>query len=108
MLPAQYDPRFLTLRYGMSPITGTTDIQGTMETAQFALRQRLQTKRGPEGKRRIVDWMTLDFTSTYFPDAQRDNFSKPWGLTQYNYEWFVGDRTSIVSTGWFEFWQVTG
>jgi hypothetical protein len=108
VLPAQYDPRFLTLRRGTSPITGTTDVQDTLQTAQLALRQRLQTKRGPEGRRRVVDWMVFDVSSTYFPEASRDNFGIPWGLSQYNYEWFVGDRTSLVSTGWFEFWDVTG
>jgi hypothetical protein len=108
ILPAQYDPRYLTLRRGTSPITGTTDIQDTLQTAQLALRQRLQTKRGPEGRRRVVDWMIFDISSTYFPEAERDNFGVPWGLSQYNYEWFVGDRTSLVSTGWFEFWDVTG
>jgi hypothetical protein len=26
----------------------------------------------------------------------------------YNWEWFVGDRTSIISYGWFEFFNITG
>jgi hypothetical protein len=108
MLPAQYDPRFLTLRRTASPITGTTDIQGTMQTVQFGLRQRLQTKRGPEDKRRIIDWMILDLNSTFFPNASRDNFGKPFGQNTYNYEWYIGDRTSIISYGWFEFWDIGG
>ena len=108
ILPGPYDPRALILRRALSPITGTTDIQSTITTFQLGLHQRLQTKRGPEGKRRIVDWMTLDLNGTYFPDAQRDNFGKPWGQTMYNYQWFVGDRTSIISYGWFDFWNLTG
>ena len=52
--------------------------------------------------------MTLDLDTTYFPNASRDNFGKPFGQNMYNYEWFVGDRTSIVSYGWFEFWNITG
>ena len=108
ILPGPYDPRALILRRALSPITGTTDIQSTITTLQLGLHQRLQTKRGPEGKRRIVDWMTLDVNGTYFPDAQRDNFGKPWGQTMYNYQWFVGDRTSIISYGWFDFWNLTG
>jgi hypothetical protein len=108
ILPFPYDPRHLILRRALSPITGTTDIQGSVTTLQLGLHQRLQTKRGPEGKRRIVDWMTLDVTGTYFPDAQRDNFGKPWGQTMYNYQWFVGDRTSIISYGWFDFWNLVG
>jgi hypothetical protein len=108
ILPAQYDPRFLTLRRTASPITQTTDIQGTMQTVNFGLRQRLQTKRGPEGRRRIIDWMVLDLNTTFYPNASRDNFGKPFGQNTYNYEWFIGDRTSIISYGWFEFWNIGG
>jgi len=108
ILPGPYDPRALILRQALSPITGTTDIQSSITTLQLGVHQRLQTKRGPEGKRRIVDWMTLDLTGTYFPDSLRDNFNKPWGQTMYNYQWFVGDRTSFISYGWFDFWNLTG
>lgn len=108
VLPQQYDPRHLILRRMISPITGTTDVQGSMETLHLGVHQRLQTKRGPEGKRRIIDYMTLDLDTTYFPYAQRDNFGKPFGQNMYNWQWFIGDRTSIMSYGWFEFWKLTG
>jgi hypothetical protein len=108
LLPPQYDPRHLILRRMMSPITGPTDIQGSLETVQMTLHQRLQTKRGPEGRRRVIDYMTLDLTSTYFPYATRDNFGKNFGQNMYNWQWFIGDRTSIISYGWFEFWNLGG
>lgn len=108
VLPPQYDPRFLTLRRAVSPITGTTDVQATMQTLQAGIHQRLQTKRGPEGRRRIVDYMILDLSTTYYPAADRDNFGKPFGQNMYNWEWYLGDRTSIISNGWFEFWDITG
>jgi len=108
ILPSQYDPRFLINRRAVSPITGTTDVQSTIETLQLGIHQRLQTKRGPEGRRRIIDFMTLDLTTTYFPHADRDNFGKPFGQNMYNWEWFIGDRTSIISYGWFEFFELTG
>jgi lipopolysaccharide export system protein LptA len=108
ILPPQYDPRLLTLRRAISPIAGTTDIQDTIMTMKLGLHQRLQTKRGPEGKRRIIDYMVLDVTTTYFPNERRDNFGKSFGQNMYNFEWFIGDRTSIISTGWFEFWNVQG
>jgi hypothetical protein len=108
LLPAQYDPRFLTLRRAISPITGTTDIQASIETVRLGIHQRLQTKRGQEGRRHINDYMVFDLDTTYFPQASRDNFGKPFGQNFYNYEWYIGDRTSIVSYGWFEFWKVTG
>ena len=108
VLPPQYDPRNLLLRRALSPITGTTDIQATVETFKLGIHQRLQTKRGPEGKRHINDYMIFDLDTTYFPNASRDNFNKPFGQNNYNFEWYIGDRTSIVSYGWFEFWKVTG
>jgi hypothetical protein len=108
LLPFPYDPRHLLLRQTLSPITGTTDIQGSIDTVQLGIHQRLQTKRGAVGKRRIVDYMTLDASTTYFPYSQRDNFGTPWGQTMYNWQWYIGDRTSIVSSGWFEFFKLVG
>ena len=108
VLPNQYDPRALLLRRALSPITGSTDIQATMETFKLGIHQRLQTKRGQEGRRHIMDYMLFDLDTTYFPMASRDNFGKPFGQNFYNYEWYIGDRTSIVSYGWFEFWKVGG
>ena len=108
ILPQQYDPRYLILRRTLSPITGTTDVQGTIDTLRLGLHQRLQTKRGPEGKRNIIDYMTFDLDTTYFPNAARDNFNTAFGQNTYNYQWFLGDRMSILSYGWFEFWKLTG
>jgi len=108
VLPPQYDPRFLTLRRALSPLTGPTDIQASIDTLKLGIHQRLQTKRGQEGKRHITDYMIFDLDTTYFPQASRDNFGKPFGQNFYNYEWYIGDRTSLVSYGWFEFFKVTG
>ena len=108
VLPAQYDPRFLILRRALSPITGTNDIQATIETLKLGIHQRLQTKRGQEGKRHINDYMVFDLDTTYFPNAARDNFNKPFGQNFYNYEWYLGDRTSFLSYGWFEFFKIGG
>ncbi len=104
----QYDPRFLILRRALSPITGTTDIQAAIQTLKLGIHQRLQTKRGPEGRRHITDYMVFDVDTTYFPQATRDNFGTPFGQNFYNYEWYFGDRTSFVSYGWFEFFKVGG
>jgi hypothetical protein len=108
LLPPQYDPRFLLLRRAVTPITQSTDIQASMNTLRMGIHQRLQTKRGPEARRRIIDYVILDVDTTYFPNATRDNFGKPFGQTNYNFEWYIGDRTSITSYGWFEFWDVGG
>ncbi len=108
VLPAQYSPLLLTLRRGSSPITGSTDVQDRIETLRFGVSQRLQTKRGPADSRRIIDYMVMDVSTNFYPDPSRDNFGSPFGLTQYQYEWFVGDRTSIVSDGLFEFFDIEG
>jgi hypothetical protein len=108
ILPPQFDPRYLTLRRFVSPISGSTDVQDTIQAVQMGIHQRLQTKRGPEGRRRVTDWMILDLQTSYFPLASRDNFGKPFGQNTYNYEWYIGDRTSLISNGWFEFWEITG
>lgn len=108
VLPGQYDPRFLLLRRALSPIGGPNDIQASLSTLQMNIHQRLQTKRGPEGRRRTIDYMTLDLSTTYFPQAARDDFGKPFGQNMYNWWWFVGDRTAFYSYGWFEFWNIGG
>ncbi len=108
LLPIQYDPRYLALRRTVSPITGSVDIQDSIETLRLDFRQRLQTKRGPEGNRRVVDYVTFDIGTTYFPNSKRDNFGTPFGQTTYNLEWYLGDRTNFISTGWFEQFDISG
>ena len=83
-------------------------MQDTIETLRFGVSQRLQTKRGPIENRRIIDYMNFDVWTYYYPQASRDNFGMPFGQTQYQYEWYIGDRTSIVSTGWFDFFDILG
>ncbi|RLT08430.1 MAG: hypothetical protein DWI24_10940 [Planctomycetota bacterium] len=108
VLPPQYNPLLLATRRNLSPITGTTDVLQSMQTVKLDWNHRLQTKRGPEGSRRIIDWMLFDVSTTYFPQAGRDNFGKQFGLNTYNWEWYVGDRTTVFSNGWFEFWDIGG
>jgi hypothetical protein len=40
-----------------------------LDTLQFGISQRLQTKRGIEGKERTVDWMRLDIDFTWVDDS---------------------------------------
>ena len=51
-----------------------------------------------------MDWITLDAEATIFPDAQRDNFGETLGLANYNFVWHVGNRLSLVSDGYFDFY----
>jgi hypothetical protein len=65
----------------------------------MGMRHRLQTKRGPLGGERIVDWLTFDSNATLFPDADRDNFGEPIGMIDYDLRWHLGDRFSVLSDG---------
>ena len=37
------------------------------------------------------------------PEADRDNFGSDFGMLNYNFRWFVGDRVSVVSDGYADF-----
>ena len=100
---SKFDPRSYAVRRGMgSWVTGPTEIANDLTAFRVGARQRWQTKRGPAGNRRIIDWMTLDIDGEFFPvDAQ--NFGQVLGLWQYDFRWHVGDRTVILSTADVDF-----
>jgi hypothetical protein len=70
---------------------------------QLGVRQRWQTKRGLPGQERIIDWITLDIGGSAFPDPDRDNFGEVLGLVNYDFRWNVGDRFSVISDGFADF-----
>jgi hypothetical protein len=94
-----FDPQLYAIR---RLVDNRIDSRDTIEVLQLDLRQRLQTKRGYPGLEHIVDWMTLDLSASYFPASTRDNFGEKFSFIQYDYCWNIGDRTSFVSTGWFD------
>jgi hypothetical protein len=83
-------------------IDSRVDTLDSIQVLQLDLRQRLQTKRGYPGMQHIIDWMTLDVSASYFPQAQRDNFGESWAFFEWDYVWNLGDRTSVTSNGWFD------
>ena len=94
-----FDPQTFAIRQLVDDRIDTLD---TIEVLQMDIRQRLQTKRGYPGNQHDVDWMTLDLSGSWFPDADRDNFGADFAFLQYDYTWNVGDRTALVSTGWVD------
>lgn len=109
-LPPQLDPQIYAIRTGLETAAETLD---DLHAIRLGWRNRLQTKRGLPGARHIVDWATSDLSFTIFPNEDRDNFGELVGLIQYNSAWHLGDRTSILSNGWFEpfdngprFWSI--
>lgn len=94
-----FDPQLYAIR---RLVDNRVDTRDDINVLQMDLRQRLQTKRGYPGMEHTVDFLTLDASASYFPDANRDNFGHPFAFLEYGTVWNVGDRTSIVSNGWFE------
>jgi hypothetical protein len=83
-------------------IQNRPEVLDDMQVLRTGIRQRWQTKRGPEGNDHTVDWMALDVSASFFPDRARDNFGETLGQIEYNYVWNVGDRTAFNSAGWFD------
>ena len=99
----RYDPRTYAVRRGLAGwVTGPTEIANDLTAFRLAARQRWQTKRGPMGNRRIVDWITFDVTGEMFPVTSQ-NFGQVLGLWQYDFRWHVGDRTTVLSTADVDF-----
>jgi hypothetical protein len=94
-----FDPQIYALR---RLVMSSTDTLDSIDVLQLDLRQRWQTKRGFPGQEHVIDWMTLDVKASIFPQAQRDNFGSHWGDIEYDWVWNIGDRTALVSNGWFE------
>jgi hypothetical protein len=94
-----FNPQILALQ---KLVFDEVDTRDNMEVAQFDLYQRWQTKRGDPGNQHVVDWMTLDLSASVFPRRDRDNFGNYVSFMEYDWIWNIGDRTSLVSSGWMD------
>ena len=81
----------------------STEIADDLMALRMGMRHRWQTKRGGPGRQHIVDWLTIDSNVTYFPDPDRDNFGQEIGLFDYDARWHLGDRFTILSDGFADF-----
>ena len=98
--PLWADPRYYALRSGMGGrvTAANMEIADNMTLCRFGTTHRFQTKRGPVGKRRIIDWITVSAHFNYYPES-KDNFDKSVGLIDYDFLWNVGDRFALFSSG---------
>ncbi|MBS0264945.1 MAG: hypothetical protein JSS02_23635 [Planctomycetes bacterium] len=103
-LPPQFDPRFFAVRSGAGTSVSApyNELVADMNVLRLGWRHRLQTKVGPINAPRIKNWMTLDLDVSYFPNYNRDNFGQQLGLYSARYNWFVGDRTTLVASTLFD------
>lgn len=100
-IDAKFDPRFYAFRSGLQGwvTSPSTEVADDLAAVRVGMRHRLQTKRGPLGEERVVDWLTFDSNATWFPIEDRDNAGAHVGLIDYDLRWHLGDRFSILSDG---------
>ncbi len=106
VLPGRFDPRLYALRNGMqrNVAVGSDIIADDLQQVRLGLDQRFQTKRGLPGRDRIVDLFQLDTDLLLFPNAE-DNFGETVGPATYDMAYHIGDRVSLLSDGYFDFFD---
>ncbi|MHB8897742.1 MAG: LPS-assembly protein LptD [Thermoguttaceae bacterium] len=109
-IPPQFDERFYAVRAGLAGwvTSPSTEIAEDIAFLRLGMRNRWQTKRGRPGSQRTVDWVTLDTNLTFFPRPDDDNFGELLGMADYDLRWQVGDRFSVLSSGYFDFFDEGG
>ncbi|MGL6195947.1 MAG: hypothetical protein ACRC2T_14120 [Thermoguttaceae bacterium] len=102
-IPLQFDERYYAIRSGIaSNVTSpVTELASDLTLLRLGMKNRWQTKRGPTGNRRIIDWITLDTHVNIYPDSAQ-NFGQNVGLIDYNLLWHVGDRFAVLSSGLYD------
>lgn len=107
LAPERFDERSYAVRRGLGSwvASPSMEIAEDLFVTRLGAHQRWQTKRGNPANPHIVDYVTLDLDATLFPNPDRDNFGTVIGLVDYDFRWHVGDRTTIVSDGYFDFFS---
>ncbi len=105
--PPQFDERGAALRTGMQRwVTASSgEVVDDLSQLRLGLNQRWQTKRGLPGRDRIVDLVELDVDWIFFPQANRDNFGEEAGALNYDFRYHVGDRLTLLSDGYFDYFS---
>ncbi len=106
-LPPQFDPRTYAFRQGFQKLVASPSdvIADDLQQLNLGLHQRWQTKRGLPGRERIVDLLQFDIDLLIFPDADRDNFGETVGPATYDVQYHVGDRVTLLSDGYIDFFD---
>jgi len=103
-VPQRFDERYFALRSNLqgSIAAQSMEIADDLSEVRLGLKQRWQTKRGLPGRERIIDWVVFDVDAALFPDPDRDNFGEVIGLIDYDFQWHLGDRLTLLSDGFYD------
>ncbi len=105
-IPVRFDERYYAIRQGMlagNVSSPSTELVDDLQLVRLGWNNRWQTKRGPVGNRRDVDWITLNAGINLYP-KNRENFGKVPGLIDYDACWQIGDRLAVLSSGLYDVW----
>jgi hypothetical protein len=106
-LPDRFDPRNYAFRQGLQRnVTSPSDtIADDLQQLRLGMKHRFQTKRGLPGRERIVDLFRFDMETILLPEADRDNFGEVLGPTVYDAQYNLGDRVTLLSDGYIDFFD---
>lgn len=106
-LPNRFDPRDYAFRHGFQQLIASPSdvIADDLQQLRLGLNQRWQTHRGLPGRERIVDLLQLDLGVMLFPKQDRDNFGESIGPATYDVKYNIGDRVTLLSDGYFDFFD---
>ena len=90
-----FDPQRLAIR---RLVENRVDTRDDIQVVQLGLDQRFQTKRGFPGREHTIDWLSVDLSTSVFPEPDKDNFGKSSAFFDYNVLWNVGDQTALTSS----------
>ncbi|MCC9641267.1 organic solvent tolerance protein OstA [Rhodopirellula sp. JC740] len=107
VLPPQYDPMNYAFRQGIQrSVTSPSDtVVDDLQQLRLGMKHRFQTKRGLPGRERIVDLLRFDMETILFPKEDRDNFGETLGPTMYDAQYNIGDRFTLLSDGYIDFFD---
>ncbi len=106
-LPGRFDSRTYAFRHGIQQLVASPAdvIADDLQQFRLGLNQRWQTHRGLPGRDRIVDLLQLDLNLLLFPKSDRDNFGETIGPATYDVKYNIGDRVTLLSDGYFDFFR---
>ncbi len=105
-IPVSSDERYYAIRQGIiagNVTSPSTELADDLKLVRLGWDNRWQTKRGPVGARRVVDWITFNAGLNLYPD-KKQNFGNVPGFLDYDASWQVGDRFAVLSSGLYDFW----